>query len=85
MHEHCTRVGDLVRAELSVIMSHIEKHKWFRHIEDDNEALKSFNDEFGPLLRDMFCRFACEDRHDCKLMLKGLQGAKDDLPDELKV
>jgi len=74
MHKKCTRVGDLAQAELNVIQSHISKHKWYRHIQDDTEALKSFNDEFGPMLRDMYCRFACGDRHDCELMLRGLQG-----------
>lgn len=71
-HEHCTRVGDLVRAELNVFQTHMAKHKWFRHITDDAEALKSINDEYGPFVRDMFCRFACPDRKDCELMLRGV-------------
>jgi len=78
MHDYCTRAGELGRAEMSVIQSHIAKHKWYRHIEGDLDALMSFNEEFGPLLRDMFCRFACEDRHDCELMLKGLQDTDGD-------
>lgn len=70
MHEHCTRVSDLTKAEMDVILNHIDNHKWYRMIQDDNEALKSFNDEFGPLLRDMYCRHACQDREECQLILK---------------
>jgi len=71
MHKHCTRVGDLTKAEIDVIKSHLEKHKWYRGIQNDEEALMSFNEEFGPILRDMYCRYGCPDREDCEVMLKG--------------
>ena len=77
MHEDCTRVGELTKAEVNIILSHLERHKWFRHIENEDEAIISFNDEFGPILRDMYCRFACPDRADCKLMLDKLEKDED--------
>ena len=74
MHSSCTRVRDLTIAEMNVFLSHIDRHKWFRHL-DDSDAMESLNDEYGAFIRDMFCRFACLDRHDCELMLKGLQSS----------
>jgi len=67
MIDHCEHVGELVNAELEIIKRHLGEHKWFRHILDDNDAIMSFNEDYGWLMREMYCGYVCKDRDDCTL------------------
>ena len=56
-----------MRTQLDVIQKHLDEHKWFRHIEDKGEAIISFIDDYGWLIRELYCTRICEFRHDCKI------------------
>ncbi len=53
--EKCVKLRVLNAAEINVIKRHVSRHKWFRHIPTETEAISSFLDEFGPIMREMFC------------------------------
>ena len=64
-----------MKTQTDVIKRHLGEHKWLRKIEDDNQALESFINDYGWLIREMYCAHTCEDREDCeiadKLMKEG--------------
>jgi len=67
MHQRCEKLKELLEAELRVIGNHIDDHKWFQHIDDENEGVKDFIKKYGWIMREMYCGFACPDRENCEL------------------
>jgi len=63
----CTHLREFLEAEMEVMQKHIQNHKWFQHIQDDNEAYQDFILRYGWLMREMYCGFACPDRDQCPL------------------
>ncbi len=57
----CIQVPNLCRGERRIILRHIEQHKWFEHIptEKFDWAVRSFNDKYGWLQREMYCSSVC--------------------------
>ena len=72
--KHCIHVRELLDAEISVIKKHIDRHKWFRHILDDNIGMNDFIKEYGWIMREMYCCFICKDRDHCALANKIISG-----------
>jgi len=62
--ESCVKLQNLNRVQFLVISRHLEKHKWFRHIKDKNDALADFLKEFGPIMREIYCE-TCEESPEC--------------------
>jgi hypothetical protein len=68
--EGCKHLNDLLKTEIPIFKRHLQRHKWFRHIQDDNEALISFINEYGFICREMFCGYICPSKDECKLAEK---------------
>lgn len=64
---HCIHLADFLRVERAIIEKHIDMHKWCREIPDVNEGVADFIDEFGWLMREMYCGHVCEHRCDCQI------------------
>jgi hypothetical protein len=62
----CTRTKDVLEAEMSVIKKHLSKHKWYRHIIDENEAVAAFVWEYAWLMRETFCGKLCPEKERCQ-------------------
>jgi hypothetical protein len=61
----CIHLTEFINAELEVMQKHLSDHKWFNHIEKEDEALVDFNNKFGWLMREFYCRFACSEKDNC--------------------
>ena len=67
MSEGCTRLSKLLAVEVKVIRKHLSDHKWFRHIQNDEDAIANFIQEYGWLMREMYCNCVCESRAECSI------------------
>lgn len=76
--KYCNQLKNLLKIQTQIIEEHIDKHKWFNHIEDKNEAIVDFIDKYAWLMRQMFCEYICEKRDDCDLLKKEAQKDKGD-------
>lgn len=73
MTERCDHLIALMQVERSIITKHIDKHKWCRKIPDYNSGVADFIENYGWLMREMFCGHVCEHRQDCKMAQEILQ------------
>ena len=65
-HLHpCTNLGTFLRAEIKIMKKHIEKHKYYQHITDNEHAIEDFNNKYGWLMREMYCNYSCPERDGC--------------------
>jgi len=62
----CTQIKQLLAAQIQIIREHIAEHKWYRHLKSENEAIIAFVDEYGFIMREMYCRYVCPNRFECK-------------------
>lgn len=60
----CDHVKQFNQLQKEVMIKHLAKHKWYRHIQDDNEAIFSFINEFGGIMREVYCR-TCDHKENC--------------------
>lgn len=60
----------------------MDEHKYLRHIEDKNVAIQSFIEDYGWLVRELYCTSACDIRENC-LIAKKLKERGDLLEDKL--
>jgi hypothetical protein len=70
MKIQCSRLNKFIKTQTDVIHKHIDEHKWLRRIEDDNEALSSFINDYGWLIREMYCSHVCDEGGDCVIAEK---------------
>ena len=61
----CRHLDMLLEAQADIIRRHLERHMWFRHIDDRDEALRDFINEFGWVMRELYCGLICGDRSGC--------------------
>jgi hypothetical protein len=61
----CTRVHDILRAETEVIKAHLNRHKWYNHIKDENEAVMDFIWKYAWLMREIYCGRLCGSSQKC--------------------
>jgi hypothetical protein len=50
---------------MTVLLKHLANHKWFRGIPDEAHGRRDFEERYRWLIEEMFCDFACKDRHLC--------------------
>ncbi len=70
MINECSRIKDILDAQIDIIERHVDQHKWFQQIEDRNEAIRDFIEKYGFIMREFYCSRICEDRFDCVLAQK---------------
>lgn len=56
-----------MKAQLEVIARHLDEHKYLRNIEGRDEAMASFINDYGWLIREMYCTKICDKRVDCEI------------------
>lgn len=61
----CEHLRELLDAETEVIKKHLANHKWFNHINDENEGIIDFVQKYGWIMREMYCHYACPDKDRC--------------------
>jgi hypothetical protein len=67
----CDRLAQFMSVQQEIIKRHIDEHKWYRHISDTTEAVAAFSDEYGWLIREVWCRYTCPIRNQCTLSKSG--------------
>ncbi len=63
----CKELSKFMKTQLDVVKKHLDEHKYLRRIEDKNEALASFIDDYGWLIRELYCTRVCELRENCEI------------------
>jgi hypothetical protein len=58
----CTHINDLVKAEIPIIKRHLEKHKWYKMIDDKEVATADFIKSYGFIMREYYCQYICKDK-----------------------
>ena len=56
-----------MKTQMDVVQKHLDEHKFLRHIEDKDAALASFIEDYGWLIRELYCTRICEIRTDCEI------------------
>jgi len=67
MKNSCGKLNELLEVEIEIIQKHLEEHKWFQHIEDENVGTIDFVEKYGWLMKEMYCGLVCAERHQCLL------------------
>jgi len=73
MVKNCKQLEQLLDAEQKIIKRHLERHKYFQHIENDNIAMIDFVKKYGWLMREFYCGYVCGERRDCDLSKRYLK------------
>lgn len=55
-----------MQTQLEVVRRHLDEHKYLRHIDKKEEALSSFIEDYGWLIRELYCTRICEKRNECE-------------------
>ncbi|MCU0610615.1 MAG: hypothetical protein MUE60_02365 [Candidatus Eisenbacteria bacterium] len=61
----CRHLDMLLESQADIIQRHLERHMWFRRIDNREEALRDFVSEFGWVMRELYCGSICGDRREC--------------------
>ena len=67
MGNGCEKLQDILQIQLEIIERHIDKHKWFRGIKNEDEAVLDFIGKYGFIMREFYCSRICEKRFDCEV------------------
>ena len=67
MQNECSRLKEILDAQIDIIERHVDDHKWFLKIEDRNEAIGDFIEKYGFIMREFYCSRICEERFACKV------------------
>lgn len=66
----CQHLAEFMRTETEIIRKHLDEHKYLRKIGDTQEALASFINDYGWLIRELYCTRICEQRISCDIALE---------------
>jgi hypothetical protein len=66
MEEKCVHLADFLNTEMAIIRRHLDEHIFLRHLGSKNEAIQSFINDYGWLMRELYCTKVCADREQCK-------------------
>jgi len=61
----CQHLAGFMKTQLDVINKHLDEHKYLRSIEDKNEAIASFINDYGWLIRELYCTRICNNCSSC--------------------
>jgi hypothetical protein len=68
MKDKCEHLDDILRTEIPIIKRHLNRHKWYQHLPDDNTAMIDFIEKYGFIMREYYCGYICKDRYNCELV-----------------
>lgn len=63
----CKQLSKFMKAQCEVVKKHIDEHKYLRKIEDKDLALESFINDYGWLIRELYCTHICENKDECQI------------------
>lgn len=63
----CKELSKFMKTQLDVVKKHLDEHKYLRKIDDRNEALDSFVNDYGWLIRELYCTRICEHHDNCEI------------------
>jgi len=63
----CENLREFMQAQMEIVKKHLDEHKYLRKIEDRNEALASFINDYGWLIREMYCTKICGKKDTCTI------------------
>ena len=66
---YCTKVKSILDLEKKIILEHIDKHKWYKQINNMNDAIVDFVSRFAWLMREVYCNYICIYRNECDASL----------------
>lgn len=66
---HCKYLKELVSEERNIIERHLEEYKECKHIGNATEAKIKFVEEYGWIMREIFCDLCLENKN-CKIYKK---------------
>jgi hypothetical protein len=69
----CTKLSDLLKAQKKIIKRHIREHKWFKQISDENIGIVDFINQYGWLMREMYCDNICCNKENCEVYKRILE------------
>ena len=52
----CVRFSQFMEAQYAILKEHIDKHAWYQHIKNKEEAILDFVDKYGWMFREAYCR-----------------------------
>ena len=81
--ENCECLSEFIKAQMDVIIKHLDEHKYLRSISDREKAISSFVNDYGWLFRELYCTKICPKRAACKIAEK-LRNRGDLLQDHIK-
>lgn len=64
----CENVKILLEIEKNIIKRHINRHKWFNGIKNENEAICDFVKKYAWLMKEVFCESCCSKKDQCSLL-----------------
>ncbi len=80
----CPELKDLITAEIPIVKKHLERHKWFKHIPDDNLAAIDFLERYGWIMKELYCTSGCKKKDTCEHALKLKSGEIETNPEGLE-
>ena len=64
----CDHLKEFVDVQIKVMNRHIDKHKWFNGIENEEDAMVDFIKKYGWIMREIYCNHVCERKDECELI-----------------
>jgi hypothetical protein len=79
----CQRLSDFMKTEMEVIQKHLDEHKYLRGMDDKGAALASFINDYGWLIRELYCTKICDQKNICEISMR-MSSSGDLLRDHVK-
>ena len=72
-HAGCTNLNGLLSTERAAIRFHLDAHVSEDPAADRREAVRSFIEGYGGLMRELYCAHVCQDRARCEAVRSHLR------------
>jgi hypothetical protein len=76
----CPELATLLKAEVEIIKKHLDRHKWFLHITDEQLAAMDFAKKYGWIMKELYCLHACKKRSKCHHAMQLRDGGIEENP-----
>ena len=65
MIDRCENLAKLLEEQELVIRRHIQKHKYYAHKNNMEEAIADFVNKYAFIMREVFCNSSCLKSNEC--------------------
>jgi hypothetical protein len=63
----CQCMPSLMKAQIEVARKHLDEHMYLRKMENKEEAMATFIQDYGWIMREMYCTRICEKKEECEI------------------